>query len=57
MTATEGPRTVEYLVLRVCERLGMSEEAFWSAEYGSQVRWLAYEVLREREEAVGAGAG
>lgn len=41
---------LEYLVLRVCERLQMREGEFWGAEYGTQVRWLGYELQRESEE-------
>ena len=32
----------------------MSEGEFFATEYGRQVRWLAYEALREAEEAGGA---
>ncbi|MCA9097778.1 MAG: hypothetical protein KDA36_05310 [Planctomycetaceae bacterium] len=41
---------LEYLVLRVCERLRMREGEFWEAGYETQVRWLGYELQREREE-------
>ena len=44
------PKSLDYYVLRVCERLAMEEEKFWSAGYAQQMRWLAYEQLRMQEE-------
>lgn len=48
---------LEYLVLRVCERLRMREREFWRAGYAEQVRWLGYELQRERDEAGTEGPG
>ena len=44
-------RSLEYLILRCRERLGVDEGKFWSADYEEQVRWLSYTWLREKEEA------
>ncbi len=43
-------RTIEYLILRCCERLRLREDEFFSADYSQQIRWLAYEQLRQLEE-------
>ncbi|VAX40679.1 hypothetical protein MNBD_PLANCTO02-2917 [hydrothermal vent metagenome] len=45
-----SPRTIEYLILRCCERLQLREDEFFSADYSQQIRWLAYEQLRQLEE-------
>ena len=50
MISPESPRSLEYFVLRCCERLGVREEEFYGAEYAQQVRWLAYERVRRQEE-------
>ena len=42
---------MEYFVLRVCERLGLTEREFLKAEYEQQMRWLAFESVRQRERA------
>lgn len=44
-------RSLEYLILRCRERLGVEELEFWSSPYEQQVRWLSYTWLREKEEA------
>lgn len=49
-----GLRTLEYHVLRTCERLGISEAAFRSQSYAEQMRLLAYGWLRTSEECAGA---
>lgn len=46
----DGLRSLDYFVLRVCERLRVREPEFAAMDYHEQVRLLAYEVLREREE-------
>lgn len=46
-----GPRTLGYLVLRVCERLALREAEFDAATRADQLRWLGYERLRLKEEA------
>jgi hypothetical protein len=46
-----SPRTLDYFVLRACERLGLREGEFDRLPYTSQLRLLAYDQLR-REEAV-----
>lgn len=51
MTARlDGLRSLDYFVLRVCERLGLREREYAAMDYREQMRLLAYEVLREREE-------
>lgn len=50
MTQNSQQRTIEYLILRCCERLHLREEQFFAADYAQQIRWLAYEQLRELEE-------
>jgi len=49
----DAPRSIEYFVLRVCERIGISEHKFRRMMYAEQVRLVAYEALRQGEE-VGA---
>ncbi len=34
----------------VCERWGMKEAEFWEASYTEQVRWLAWERVRQGME-------
>ena len=46
-------RTLDYCVLRTCERLGMAEREFVSLPYDEQLRLLAYGWLRIDEERVG----
>lgn len=48
-----APRTVEYFVLRTCERLGMAEREFLLLTYDEQLRLLAYGWLRINEERGG----
>lgn len=48
-----APRSIDYFVLRACERFGMSEREFRGKSYAEQVRMVAYERLRECEEGVG----
>lgn len=40
---------MDYLVLRCCERLGLTETEFYAGDYAAQLRWLAYELLRQQE--------
>ena len=51
MISPESPRSLEYFVLRCCERLGLREEEFYAADYTRQLRWLAYERVRRLEES------
>jgi len=44
-------RTMEYLVMRACERFGVPPSHFRQLANAEQVRWLGYEELREAEEA------
>lgn len=46
-----SPRTLDYQVLRLCERLGMTEQEFHACDYAEQLRLLAYVRLRDVEEA------
>jgi len=47
----EGPavRTLEFHILRVCERLHLSEQEFLALNYAAQLRLLAYDQLRIEE--------
>lgn len=45
-----APRTLEYLILRTCERLGLLEREFYAQSYPAQLRQLAYSALRTDEE-------
>lgn len=46
-----SPRTVEYFVLRACERFGFRPGEFERLDYDEQVRLLAFDQVR-REEAL-----
>jgi len=46
---------MRYLVLRVCERMGIGLEAFEALPRGRQVELLGYEDLRQAEEAESFG--
>ena len=37
--------------MRLWERLGVSESEFYRADPQRQMRWLAYELVRQAEEA------
>ena len=50
-SAGTAPRSIDYFVLRACERFGMSEREFRGMSYAEQVRVVAYERVREEEEA------
>ncbi len=52
-SAGAAPRSIDYFVLRACERFGMSEREFRGMSYAEQVRVVAYERLREEEERGG----
>lgn len=49
MTGT-APRTVDYFVLRACERFGLSPGVFEQMDYEEQLRLVAFDQVR-REEA------
>jgi hypothetical protein len=44
-------RTLDYFVLRACERFGISEAAFVELGYAEQIRLLAYDQVRCEDEA------
>jgi hypothetical protein len=46
-----SPRSIDYQILRTCERLRLPESEFSALNYAEQVRLLAYGMLRDREEA------
>jgi hypothetical protein len=46
-----SPRTLDYLILRVCERLHLKEDEFYELDYHVQIQRLAYEQIRQHEEA------
>lgn len=50
MKSLELPRTAEYLLLRCCERLHFSPAELYCADYGTQLHYLAYELIRQHEE-------
>jgi len=54
LTGLEMPRSLDYFILRCCERLGMSEEQFFTSDYYVQLHQLSYELIRQMEEARGA---
>lgn len=43
------PRTLDYWILRTCERLSLPQEEFDSYAYPEQLRLLAFTTLREME--------
>jgi hypothetical protein len=48
-------RSMEYVLLRVCERWGMRSEELVSLSRQEQERLVAYEMVRGVEEALGVG--
>jgi hypothetical protein len=52
-SAGTARRSIDYFVLRACERFGMSEREFRAMSYTEQVRVVAYERLREEEDVRG----
>jgi hypothetical protein len=50
----ESPRTVDYFVLRACERFRISPAGFDGLGYDEQLRLLAFDQVR-REEMGSAG--
>lgn len=46
-----APRTLDFFVLRTCERFHMREAEFDALPYADQVRLLAFEQLRREDEA------
>lgn len=44
------PRSVEFYLLRSCERFGMRPDEFDALPYVDQVRLLAFDQLRREEE-------
>jgi hypothetical protein len=48
-----SPRSIEYEVLRACERLRLSDAEFDALPYARQLRLLAYSRLRGEEELAG----
>jgi hypothetical protein len=43
-------RTLDYFVLRTCERLGLRESEFDRLPYASQLRLLAYDQIRREDD-------
>jgi len=43
------PRTLDYFVLRSCERFGMRPVEFERLSYDEQLRLLAYDQVRREE--------
>lgn len=50
MKDVSAPRTVDFFVLRVCERFGVWPEEFEQLEYDEQLRLLAFDQVRREEE-------
>ena len=42
-------RTLDYHILRVCERLCLNEQDFLKLSYAAQLRLLAYDQMRTAE--------
>lgn len=55
MNQLQQPRTLDYFILRTCERLHLTEREFVAASYRDQLRWLAYDTLRRAEEVSAPG--
>lgn len=49
MNRLSQPRTLDYFLLRTCERLGLTEREFHAADYQDQLRWLAFDAVRRAE--------
>lgn len=43
-------RTLDYFVLRACERLGLREAEFDGLSYAAQLRLLAYDQIRREDD-------
>lgn len=50
-----GLRTMDYFILRTCERLGLSEASFAELTFDEQLRLLAYDQLRREDELAAHG--
>ena len=48
---SNGPRSLEFDILRTCERLHLSEAQFHSLEYNQQIKLLAYSQIRAYDES------
>lgn len=46
-----APRTLDFHLLRACERLHLNESDFLALPYAEQLRLLAYHHLRSLEES------
>lgn len=58
MTAlVQAPRSLDYHILRTCERLRLRERDFQSLPYSDQLRLLAFNHLRSLEAAAAASPG
>ncbi len=49
-------RSLEYVVLRVCERFGWRESVFWELSCDEQIRLLGYEMVRQQDERLQGAA-
>ena len=47
------PRSLDYLLLRMCERWSMTLRELTCMSADQQQRLVAYEMVRERDEALG----
>lgn len=50
-----APRSLEFYIFRLCERFGWEESTFRTRCYADQIRYLAYELLRQNDERCGDG--
>lgn len=49
------PRSLDYFVLRACERMHCRPSEFDRLDLDGQLRLLAYDAVRRAEEAAGCG--
>ena len=47
----DGPRTIEFWILRACERFTILPSDFKHFAYPQQITLLAYSSIRQNEEA------
>ena len=52
-----APRSTDYWIFRCCERLKFCVEEFLEIPYETQMQLLAYELLRQAEEAASVDSG
>ncbi len=49
---SQTPRSLDYFILRTCERMHISEQQFHRLDYSDQIRLLSYHRIRNAEEAL-----